>query len=106
MCQIVHDIAPKARVGFASADVGELGFANNIRALAGLPGFTYPAATQQGFAADVVCDDVLYIDEPMFQDGIVAQGVNDVVSAGRKPLAIVDCTDPAAGAWPPASPNV
>jgi hypothetical protein len=83
MCQIVHDIAPKARIGFATADVGELGFANNIRALAGLAGYTYPPATQQGFAADVVCDDVLYIDEPMFQDGIVAQGVNDVVNAGK-----------------------
>ena len=83
MCQIVHDMAPKARIGFATADTGEVGFANNIRALAGLPGFTYPPATQQGFAADVVCDDVLYIDEPMFQDGIVAQGAIDVVNAGK-----------------------
>src|SRR4051812_25912566 len=82
MCQIVADIAPKARIGFATADVGELGFANNIRALAGLPGYTYPDATQQGFAGDVVCDDVSYLDEPMFQDGIVAQGVIDVVNAG------------------------
>ena len=82
MCQIVYDMAPKARIGFATADVGELGFANNIRALAGLPGFTYPDATQQGFKGDVVCDDVSYLDEPMFQDGIVAQGVNDVVAAG------------------------
>ena len=82
MCQIVADMAPKARIGFATADVGEVGFANNIRALAGLPGFTYPNATQQGFKGDVVCDDVSYIDEPMFQDGIVAQGVIDVVNAG------------------------
>ncbi len=82
MCQIVYDMAPKARIGFATADTGELGFANNIRALAGLPGFTYPPATQQGFKGDVVCDDVSYLDEPMFQDGIIAQGVNDVVAAG------------------------
>src|SRR5256886_11871763 len=82
MCQIVYDMAPKARIGFATADTGELGFANNIRALAGLPGFTYPDATQQGFKGDVVCDDVSYLDEPMFQDGIIAQGVNDVVAAG------------------------
>src|SRR5207248_1448416 len=82
MCQIVHDMAPKARIGFATADVGEVGFANNIRALGGLPGFTYPDAVQQGFKGDVVCDDVSYLDEPMFQDGIVAQGVNDVVAAG------------------------
>ena len=82
MCQIVADMAPMARIGFATADTGEVGFANNIRALGGLPGFTYPAATQQGFKGDVVCDDVSYLDEPMFQDGIVAQGVNDVVNAG------------------------
>src|SRR5438477_3452736 len=82
MCQIVHDMAPKARIGFATADSGELGFANNIRALAGLNGYTYPDATQQGFKADVVCDDVSYLDEAMFQDGIIAQGVNDVVAAG------------------------
>src|SRR5205085_1671408 len=82
MCQIVHDMAPKARIGFATADAGELGFANNIRALAGLNGYTYPDATQQGFKADVVCDDVSYLDEAMFQDGIIAQGVNDVVAAG------------------------
>jgi hypothetical protein len=82
MCQIVADMAPMARIGFATADTGEVGFANNIRALGGLPGFTYPAATQQGFKGDVVCDDVSYLDEPMFQDGIVAQGVIDVVNAG------------------------
>src|SRR4029077_5975351 len=82
MCQIVDDMAPKARIGFATADSGELGFANNIRALGGLPGFTKPAAIQQGFKGDVVCDDVSYLDEPMFQDGIIAQGVIDVVNAG------------------------
>lgn len=76
MCQIVHDMAPKARIGFATADTGELGFANNIRSLGGLD------PNQTSFAGDVVCDDVSYLDEPMFQDGIVAQGVNDVVAAG------------------------
>lgn len=76
MCQIVHDMAPKARIGFATADTGEVGFANNIRSLGGLD------PSQTSFAGDVVCDDVSYLDEPMFQDGIVAQGVNDVVAAG------------------------
>ena len=82
MCQIVADMAPKARIGFATADVGEVGFANNIRALAGLDGYTYDNSIQQGFKGDVVCDDVSYLDEPMFQDGIIAQGVIDVVNAG------------------------
>jgi hypothetical protein len=82
MCQIVADIAPMARIGFATADTGEVGFANNIRALAGLTNFTKDPSVQQGFKGDVVCDDVSYLDEPMFQDGIIAQGVNDVVEAG------------------------
>ena len=34
MLQIVHDIAPKARECFATAFTGDLGFADNIRALA------------------------------------------------------------------------
>ena len=50
--QIVADMAPKARIGFATADVGEVGFANNIRALGGLPGFTYPDNIQQGFKGE------------------------------------------------------
>ena len=82
MVQIGYKMAPKARLAFATADSGEVGFANNIRALAGLAGYTYPAATQQGFAADAICDDVGYSDEPFFEDGIVAGGVNDVAAAG------------------------
>ena len=82
MCEIVYKMAPKARVGFATAFLGTVDFANNIRALAGLPGYTYPAAVQQGFAADVICDDVSYEDEPFFQDGIIGRGVNDVAAAG------------------------
>jgi hypothetical protein len=82
MCQIVHDVAPKSRIGFATAFGGEIGFANNIRALAGLTGFTKDPTIQQGFKGDIVCDDVSYLDEPMFQDGIIAQAVNDVIAAG------------------------
>ncbi len=82
MGQIVYKMAPKARIGFATANTGEVGFANNIRALAALPGFEFPPAVQQGFKADVICDDVTYSDEPFFQDGIVAGGVEDVVAAG------------------------
>ena len=79
MCQIVYKMAPKANVGFATADTGEVGFANNIRALAGLPGYTYSGQT---FAADVICDDVGYQDEPFFEDGIVGNAVDDVSAAG------------------------
>ncbi len=82
MVQIGYKMAPKARLAFATADNGEVGFGNNIRALAGLSNFTYPAATQQGFAADTICDDVGYQDEPFFEDGIVGNAVDDVAAAG------------------------
>lgn len=79
MTQIVHDLAPKARLGFATANGGEVNFANNIRALAGLPG---AERAVPGFKADVIVDDVVYHVEPFFQDGIVAQAVDEVAAAG------------------------
>ena len=82
MTQIGYKMAPKARCGFATANGGEVGFANNIRALAALPGYEYPPPIQQGFKADVICDDVGYSDEPFFEDGIIGDAVNDVFAAG------------------------
>jgi hypothetical protein len=82
MVQIGYKMAPKARLGFATAFRGEVSFANNIRALAGLPGFTYPPDRQHGFAANAICDDVGYFDEPFFQDGIIGNGIDDVAAAG------------------------
>jgi hypothetical protein len=69
MAQIVHDLAPGAAIGFATAFKGELGFAANIRALA-----------RSG--AKVIVDDVAYLEEPFFQDGPVASAVAEVVSSG------------------------
>ena len=70
MMEIVHDMAPGAQLFFASAFNGEDSFADNIRTLR----FTYHC--------DVIVDDVSYSDEPSFQDGIIAQAVNDVVADG------------------------
>ena len=79
MLQIVHDIAPKAKLGFATANLGELNFADNIESLAGLP---TGSKSRPDFKADVIVDDVIYFDEPMFQDGIVAQAADEVAAAG------------------------
>lgn len=79
MVQIGYRMAPKAVLAFATANNGEVGFANNIRALAGIPGFTYSGQT---FAADTICDDVTYADEPVYEDGIISQGVEDASAAG------------------------
>lgn len=79
MAQIVHDLAPKARLGFATANTGQVGFANNIRSLAGFPD---APNTVPGFKADVIVDDIIYLAEPFFQDGIIAQAVDEVAAAG------------------------
>ncbi len=70
MLQIVTDLAPKAALAFATANNGYIDFANNIKAL------------KDGFGADVICDDVYYYAEPMFQDGPIAQAVDYVASKG------------------------
>lgn len=79
MCQIIHDMAPKANLAFATANTGQVGFGNNIRRLAA-PVTGVPATT--GAGAQVVVDDVIYFDEPMFADGIVARAADDVFAQG------------------------
>ena len=69
MLQIVHDVAPGASLAFATAQGGQPNFANNIRAL-------------RDAGASVIVDDAIYLAEPMFQDGVVAQAVDDVVASG------------------------
>lgn len=79
MAQIVHDMAPGARLGFATASSGQVSFADNIRSLAGLPTGT---KSLPGFAADVIVDDLFYSDSPMFGTSIVGRAVNEVAAAG------------------------
>ncbi len=70
MLQLVHDVAPGATLGFATAFVGgQAGFAANINAL----------ANASGFNADVITDDIFYFAEPFFQDGLIAQAIDNVV---------------------------
>jgi hypothetical protein len=69
MAQIVHDLAPGAKLSFATAFSGELGFAAAIRSLAKA-------------GAGVIVDDVAYFEEPFFQDGPVAAAVHQVAAAG------------------------
>jgi hypothetical protein len=82
MTEIAYKMAPKARLAFATADEGEVGFANNIRALAGLPGYAFSDDIQKGFKADTISDDVGYYDEPWYEDGVINNGVDDVAAAG------------------------
>jgi len=69
MAQIVHDLAPGAKIMFATAEGGQTTFADNIRALANA-------------GADVIVDDISYFAEPAYQDGVVAKAVSDVRAMG------------------------
>jgi hypothetical protein len=69
MAQIVHDLAPGAKILFATAEGGPDMFAANIRQLANA-------------GANIIVDDVSYFDEPFYQDGVIAKAVNDVRAAG------------------------
>ena len=70
MLQVVYDLAPKATLYFATADVSEAGFATNIQAL------------RNTYGCNIILDDVGYFDEPAFQDGIAAQAVDAVTASG------------------------
>ena len=69
MLEIVHSLAPGASLCFATAFAGTASFAQNIRGL-------------QAAGCRIIVDDVLYFSESPFQDGPIAQAVNDVSAAG------------------------
>jgi hypothetical protein len=75
MAQAVHDVAPGAKLAFASAYQGELAFAESIERLAA-------PVLLGGAGADVIVDDISYFEEPFFQNGPVAAAVEKVVGDG------------------------
>lgn len=70
MLQIVHDLAPGARLAFATAFDGEYAFAKNIKKLYSI------------YHAKVIVDDVSYSDEPYWQSGPIANAVEYVTRHG------------------------
>ncbi|HWO59907.1 MAG TPA: S8 family serine peptidase [Umezawaea sp.] len=70
MLEILHDIAPNAALGFATAFNGDASFADNIKGL------------RFQLGCDVIVDDVLYFNESPFQDGIIARAVDAVTADG------------------------
>jgi len=69
MIELIHDVAPASEIAFATAFNGIAGFANNILAL-------------RAVNCDVIVDDVRFFASPFFQDGIISQAVDSVVSTG------------------------
>ncbi len=70
MAELVHKIAPGAQIVFYSAFNGVADFANGIKALASA-------------GANIIVDDVTYLNESFYQQGgAIAQAVQQVVNAG------------------------
>ncbi len=69
MMEIIHDVAPGAGLAFHTFRGGQAAFADAIRTLAAA-------------GADVIVDDTTNLAEPMFQDGVVAQAVDEVTRNG------------------------
>ena len=74
MLQIVHDVAPKARLAYRTGFITAGNFAKGITELADV--------NLAGGKCDVIVDDITYITEPFLRDGVVANTVNAVVSQG------------------------
>lgn len=80
LLQIIHDVAPGARLAFAAAGDTEDVFAQRVRAL----------RTDPAVRCDIIVDDIAFPDEPFFSDGPIAQAIDDVVHSsvlsGKKVL--------------------
>lgn len=74
MLQIVHDVAPKAKLAFHTGFHSAGQFAAAIQTLA--------SPTLPGGPCDIIVDDLTYITEPFQRDGVVAQAVNAAVAGG------------------------
>lgn len=75
MAELIYDLCPTSHIAFHSAFNGIADFAQGIIELAAAGGCGQPGC-------HVICDDVIYFAEPMFQDGEIAQAVDSVVAAG------------------------
>jgi hypothetical protein len=69
MLEIIHRIAPDAKLGFAAGSDTELQMATNITALVNAQ-------------CDIIVDDITFPDESPFQDGLIAKRVNDASAKG------------------------
>ncbi len=87
MVQIIHKMAPRAKLAYADGVDGEVAFANYIRAMANIPGYenTFPNSNGvpfKGFKANVICDDISYGGEPFYGESIIGNGIDDATAAG------------------------
>lgn len=70
MLEIIHDIAPGAKLYFHDCGTNALAFNRSIDDLIAA-------------GCDMICDDIGWISEPFFEDGIVAQHVKKISDQGK-----------------------
>src|SRR3990172_3637713 len=70
LLEIIHDIAPGAGLAFSDGFGTSLEFINSLDFLV-------------DEAADIIFYDIGFLDEPYFQDGMVAQAVEDAIEKKR-----------------------
>lgn len=75
MAEIVHDIAPAAKICFSAAGATQVTMAASIRNL----------RTSSQTLCDVIVDDIGFADEPFFSDGILSQAIEDVATSNSLP---------------------
>ena len=69
MAQVVHDVAPGAKLAFHTGFIGQANFVQGINDLAAA-------------GADIIVDGVSNMVEPWFQDGVAAQTVDQMHAMG------------------------
>jgi subtilisin-like proprotein convertase family protein len=69
MLEIIHDLAPGAKLFFATAFISVDSFADNIRAL-------------RAAGCDIIVDDVIWSSESPFHDDTISTAVEEVVADG------------------------
>ena len=69
LMEIIHDMAPGAELFFATAAGGKAQFAQNILDL-------------QAAGCDIIVDDIIYLNEAVYQDDVIAQAVETVHAQG------------------------
>jgi hypothetical protein len=69
MLEIVHDVAPDAQLAFHTGTISPENMADGIRQLAAA-------------GSKVIFDDIGWFDSPFFNDGVIAQAVDQVTAKG------------------------
>ncbi|MGH7176158.1 MAG: hypothetical protein ACREJC_02150, partial [Tepidisphaeraceae bacterium] len=69
MMELIHDIAPKAKLAFNTGTGGQQAFADAITAL-------------KDVGSDIIVDDLAYRDEPYFQPGVIDGSIKSFVAGG------------------------